>query len=1293
MLELTAAQYGIWLGQRLDPANPAYWTAEVIELNGAMNQVAFEQAVRTAVAETDALWMRYREADGVVMQAPALQRDWAFSQRNLAEHDDPLAVAQAWMQAQLAVATDLETGPLFGAALFKLGAGRQLFFFQAHHIALDGYGYSLLQRRIAELYSAFSQGLPAPTGRSTALAPVVAEDQAYTDSEKCAAARAFWLAHLEDAPAPVLLAPPQAVGHGVRRARGVLPARLYAAWQDSARAASSDWTAWLIACVAAWLASTTGQRRLTLGLPVMSRLGSVAIGVPCMAMNIVPLRVTVDPAHSAQQLARQVATELRAIRPHQRYRYEWLRHDLQRVAGGRRLFGPVINLMPFDKPPAFGQLDAVSHPVSAGPVEDLAINVIARPDQVQFDLEANPDAYDDAALAAHRAALLITLSRLQAEPESPLAALLPFTSMPLAIVAGAALPRPPEPVLAALQRVARERPKHTAIEQDGVAPLSYAALLQRVMALAGVLAARGIAEGDRVVLLLPRTPDTLVALLAVLWAGGGYIPLDPASPAARIAMVLDDASPALVLTLRDHAALLPDTLPALWLDEATPPAAPLLQPRAVAHDALAYVIYTSGSTGRPNGVQIARNALAHFLAGASLCYGLSATDRVLQFAPLHFDASIEEIWGSLVHGATLVLRTDAMLESLPGFVADCERLAISVLDLPTAFWHELAFGLGEHQFALPACVRLVIIGGEAALAERVARWRSRVGERVLLLNTYGPTETTVICTTAALAGPGALDCADDAIPIGTPLPGLTMAVVDAALHPVAIGVEGELVICGDTLSSGYIDRPETTARRFVALTQLPGSPRGYRTGDRVVLGADGQLRFLGRLDDEFKLSGHRIDPTEVETALLACAGVIEVAVLGQMLENGGKRLAAFLVCDSALPEPATLRAQLARTLPAPAIPSAYVRLDRLPRNANNKIDRNALRALTMQASDSDAALTPLEATIAAAWRDVLGADAIAPESDFFALGGKSLQAIQVANRLALALQRDIPVSALFATPTVAELAQALLRPVAHAVPRQQAGQEFAPQLTIQAGSGTPLFCIHPAEGLAWCYFGLARLLPDVAIHALQARGLSGPLPTSFAATVADYVAQIRAVQPRGPYRLLGWSSGGATAQAMAARLQDAGETVELLALLDAYPASAWSDKPAPSERDALEALLDLTGDFDGATALSTAEILARLKKPGSPLAGFDDARIGNLTEVALTTMRQFRTEATPRYRGDLLLFRASQHPADAPAPASWQPYIAGGISVIDIDASHSAMTQPAPLAAIAAALAPRLNGV
>lgn len=1317
-LPLTAAQYGIWLGQQLDPASPAYWTAEAIELQGELDVNVFEDVLKQVVTACQALHMRYQGDGAEVLQRCHYAPDWVLQMLDFSHLPCPLQAWHAWTRTDLVRTVDLAVGPLFGSALIRLGRRRYIWHLRVHHIALDGFGYALLMDQVATLYAARCRGqapLCGPFHQPLSLPPVIREDLAYRASRAWKHDRHFWREKLNSAAAPPMLAPPTPVAHGIVRRRGTVAAADFMAWRHAAEKIGVDWGVFLMAGTAVWLHRLTAATDITLGLPVMCRLGSVTLNVPCMTMNIVPLRLTVLPGQSFATVARTAAQELSMLRPHQRYRYEQLKQDLGLSGSGRRLFGPVLNIMQFDRRLHFGDVAAVGHRVAAGPVEDLAITFAPGLDlaaDVRFDLEANPDAYDEEALASHQASLAQLLS---AAAKAPTMAVSSLPGSPLAATRIAAvlraqpLTQQPLPVLQALLAHAARSPDHPALEQEGQATLTYGQLLMRVQALAGQMTAHQAGPGSLVALLLPRSPDAVIALLAVLWAGAAYVPIDPEGPQARLNMLLNDVKPVLVLSLEAYKKQLTGSTPVLFLDQHThsaastcivAPPSPLPKPVAVGAEALAYVIYTSGSTGLPNGVQIGRAALAHFVAAATQRYGITHTDRILQFAPLHFDASVEEIFLALCNGASLILRTATMLDSMHHFCDACATRGITVLDLPTTFWHELAYAVGNGTTRLPPALRLTIIGGEAALAERVARWRATTPSHMKLFNTYGPTEATVIFTVAQLAGPGTPDDQDQSAPvsIGTPLAGLTVAVVDSDLRTVAVGTAGELCLIGPTLAHGYLARDAITATRFIPLPDFPDAGCAYRTGDRVQLGADGVLRYLGRLDDEFKLSGYRIDPAEVESTLLGYPGIREAAVVGQSLPDGGKRLAAFLVAVN-MPQLAALRCWLTERLPAPAVPAAFSLIARLPRNANGKIHRGALRNRPVaEQCCGEQLATPLELAVMSVWRAVLGVSDLTPESDFFLLGGKSLQAIQVANRLSHALQREVPVSALFRHSSVASLAQSLDTPLGHQPP-VAAKDPFSPLLTLQAGSGPGLFCIHPAEGLAWCYWGLAAQLPQMPIYGLQAKGLTAVQPASIDELVADYLALIRAVQPHGPYLLLGWSSGGGIAQALATALQRDGAQVALLAMMDSYPADVWSGKPPAQERDALVALLDVIGDSDvtpDGQPLSNAEIRARLQRPGSTLATFSEQHLEQLVAMALHSMALYRHLRHQRFDGDLLFFRAARRSSQAPDWRDWEKYTNGGIDCVDIDSSHGGMSQRLPLTHIGRVLADyiaRLEGV
>ncbi|MDI1481022.1 myxochelin non-ribosomal peptide synthetase MxcG [Polyangium sp. y55x31] len=1034
---LSAAQHGIWLGQALDPASPLYNAGECIEIRGAVDPAVFEASVRQAVAEAETLHMRFVTTEDGPTQLLEPSLDWPMHRIDVGAEADPWAFVQTWMQADLEKTVDLTRGPLFTEALFTAGPDRTYWYQRAHHIALDGFGFSLIARRVAELYTARTDGRSRVGPPSGSLLRVIEEDRVYRASPDCERDRDFWIRRFADRPAIVSFgARPTMVSRpALRRTTSLSPSTMER-MQAVAHRTGASWPDVFVAATAAYGHGLTGATEIVLGLPVMGRLGSVAVRIPSMVMNIVPLRVPIPNGASLSELARHVAGEMRASRPHLRYRYEHLRRDLKLVGGERRLFGPVVNIMPFDYDLRFGGHRAIAHNISAGPVEDISINVYARSDGrgPRVDFDANPDCYSVDDLAAHEQRFLAFLDAALSAPTQPITAFtIPGVAAPVTVAAhspgvvldGGPLPTPARDVVERILEHAREQPTAIAVEH-GSRQMTYGELVLAAQRLASRLVALGAKPGTLVALLLPRSVEAITAIVATLFSGAGYLPLDPQGPNARTEAILADAGPTLLVTISPHAEQARQATRArvVVLDEEVLSDA-LDAPILEGDEYPAYVIYTSGSTGRPNGVVISRASLAHFLTGAASRYGFRRDDRVLQFAPLHFDASVEEVFLSLCVGGTLVLRTDEMLQSVVHLLDACAEHAITVLDLPTALWHEVAYSLSTGA-SFPPSVRILIIGGEAALPERVARFRRAVGPAVRLLNTYGPTEATVVATCATLCGDESAAESEQEVPIGTPLPGVRAAVLGADGRLVARGAVGELYLMGGGLATGYLGQPELSAARFRTLETLPGQPRAYRTGDLVRQNEAGLLVFVGRVDEELKISGHRVDPGEIETVLLRFPGVREVAVVGSVLPGGLKRLAAHVVADEPPPSPSELRGHAQSALPPAAVPSAFLFTDRLPRTSTGKIDRAALRDVSISRSPASAvATTELEKIVMTVWEQILGVSDFTVEDDFFERGGQSLQTIQVATRLGITLGREIPVAMVFRHPTIAELARAL----------------------------------------------------------------------------------------------------------------------------------------------------------------------------------------------------------------------------------------------------------------------------
>jgi amino acid adenylation domain-containing protein len=685
---------------------------------------------------------------------------------------------------------------------------------------------------------------------------------------------------------------------------------------------------------------------------------------------------------------------------------------------------------------------------------------------------------------------------------------------------------------------------------DGDRTFTYRELNARANQLAHHLKAIGVRTEELVAISMDRSVHLIVAFLGILKAGAAYVPLDPTYPHERRAYKLRDAKVKIILTQTALVGSLPEysakviCLDGDWAAIAQQSSANLslyLKP-----ENLAYVLYTSGSTGNPKGVMIEHRGLVNHAMAIVQEFGITPGDRMLQFSNIGFDIIVEELYPTLISGATLVLRPEAIASSTQAFWQFVTAQKITILDLPTAFWHELVNGLVTPNQIIPATIRLVCVGGEKASCQSYQQWRSRVPDQVRWINTYGPTETTVTATWFDPFQAG-FDPNSGEIPIGKALPNVTTYVLDPQQQTVAIGQPGELYIGGPGLARGYLNMPERTTAKFIHHDRYG---RLYSTGDQVLERPDGYLQFVGRMDFQVKIRGFRIELCEIDTRLEQLPAVQQGIVIAKE-RSGVKYLVAYIVpAEGQSPIAKDLVQGLRQHLPNYMIPSQWVILDRLPLTANGKVDRAGLPEPTLAEPPQD--LEPpqdtLEGELVKLWSELLG-QTVAVTDNFFELGGHSLLVARLCDRIEQQLDQRISPMVLFQYPTLRQLSQYL----------RQGGQETDDDscaVVIQAGTGgrSPLFAIHVLGEGARFFRPLGKHLgADWPIYGLSAQLLDQNAPKNRVEDLAAYyIDQMRRLQPEGPYYLTGMSYGGIIAYEMARQLEQQGLPVGLLGLLDTY---------------------------------------------------------------------------------------------------------------------------------------------
>ncbi len=1051
---LSFSQKRIWFLEQLEPETRIYNDVSGLRLVGELDGAAMDAAVRGVVERHESLRTVFVEEAGEPVQVVLEDHPVRLELRDLSHlpEDDRLAEVRRVADEVTLVPFDLVRGPLLRPVLLRLGERDHALLLALHHIIFDGWSWGIFWRDLLALYNATREGRPSP------LPPVALQygDFAVWQQEHLAGGALerqteYWKERLRGAPTLIGL-PTDRPRPAEQTYRGdsfdfTVPEEISARVAALAQREGATLFMALLAVLASLLGRYSGEDDVVIGSPIASRTRPELEGVVGLFANTLAIRAELAGEPSFRALLRRVRDAVFEDYANQDLPFEKIVEELR---GERSLsYNPVYQVLfvLHNFPRVHGGFGGLEiHPLEMAHRKsklDLALSMMEDGGAIRGGWEYSTELFDRDTIVRLTDHFVVLLAAAVAEPDRPLADL-PLvrpeerTRLLRTWSIGALAGTDPRPVHLLVREQAERTPDAVAVALAGET-LTYGELGRRGRALAHYLRGRGVGPETRVGVYLDRSPELLVALLGVLEAGGAYVPLDPQYPRDRLAYLVRDSGIAVLLTRERLFAELPGSAAAevVFLDadrariEAEPGAAP---ETPVFPESSAYVIYTSGSTGKPKGVVVPHGALAGFTAAARGAYGIGPADRVLQFASVAFDASAEEIWPTLASGARLVLRTEEMLGSARLFLEACREWGITVLDLPTAYWHELVAELSEEAGAdLPAALRLVIIGGERALPERLRAWRERFGARVRLVNTYGPTEATVVATLCDLQ-----EAEDDPssaprhVAIGRALGHARAYVLDPRGEPAPVGVPGELYLGGGGVARGYLGDPSRTAGAFVPdpFTGVAGA-RLYRSGDRVRWRAEGTLEFIGRVDQQVKIRGFRVEPGEVEAVLSRQPGVEDAAVVAREDAPGQPRLVAYVVLAEPAPPVSALRTALKAELPPYMVPAAWVVLDALPLTPGGKTDRRALPAPEARgaAPEGQAAgavpRTDAERVVAEAWREVLGVDEVGLDDNFFDLGGHSLLLARLRSRLRGRFPSDVSIVVLFRYPTVRSLAEHL----------------------------------------------------------------------------------------------------------------------------------------------------------------------------------------------------------------------------------------------------------------------------
>ncbi|MEH2348460.1 MAG: amino acid adenylation domain-containing protein [Nostoc sp.] len=1152
---LSFAQQRLWLLAQLQGPSASYNMPMVLQLDGNLNINALRSTFAYLLNRHTSLRMYFPTVAGNRQVAILAAVNYANLDdiealtiqncRNLEEYPQSSAI-QHFIDAHVQEPFDLNTGPLFKAKLLQLQEQKYVLLINMHHIVSDGWSMGVFLREFRQAYTAFAQN------QTPSLAPLPIQYSDYANwqrnwlqGEVLEAQINYWKHQLQDAP-PLLELPtdyPRPALQSYRGARYLysLTPELSAAVKALSQEQGTSLFMTLLAALNVLLSRYSRQEDLCIGSPIANRTHSQTESLIGFFVNTLVLRNHIKPEQNFIEFLQETRQTCLDAYSHQDIPFEFLVEKLQpeRSMSHNPLFQVMLALENNESPDfSLPELEIQWLDLYCPFAKfDLTLLVIESDNQLNCSWEYATDLFDKSTIQRMAEQFEVLLKGIVDKPQQPI------KTLPLMTAAEALqLQRwnrtetnyPHDKTLVELfeQQVAKN-PDNLALVFESQS-LTYQQLNQKANQLAHYLIQNYQIQPDTLIgICVERSFEMIIGVLGILKAGASYVPIDPNYPQERIGFMLQDCGTSVLLTqsfIKDKLPLTELKHQVICLDKDPFSSALIDNPNLqITPNNLAYIIYTSGSTGRPKGVMIEHQSIVNLALAWAKTFQVQPQSRWLQFGSFSFDLSIGEIATALSAGACLYLAQKETLlpsQALVDLLADYQ---ISHFALPPSALSVLP------PATLPD-LQAIIVGGEACPAELVTQW----GTRRCFFNCYGPTESTVIATIASCEQNGKKP------PIGKPLSNIRIYILDVHNQPLPPGISGELCIAGVGLARGYLNRPDLTAEKFIQVNLFGKTERIYKTGDLAKWNSDGNLEYLGRIDDQIKLRGFRIELGEIESILLQHPLVKEAIVTLYKTENNQSLIAYLTGITSDLST--QLKNDLKSRLPDYMIPTQIIVLDKLPLTPNGKIDRKALPAPNDEIEGLyEAPRNEVEQQLAKVWSAVLERQEIGINDNFFDLGGHSLLAVKLLNNIQEIFDRQLSLSSLFQNPTIAQLAQQLSN--------NEVQQSNSDLLVLQPlGDATPLFCLPGANGHSFYFRDLAiNFTNERAVYGLETPGRNGSntLPESVELHASQLIEQLRQQQPKSPYILAGYSSGSAVAFEMASQLEQQGETVSLLAIFDA----------------------------------------------------------------------------------------------------------------------------------------------